>query len=62
MDLEGPTSSETDRAVKEFRRRLQMSSVLGPYLEDIPVSQEVGEQGDRNVMSYELKCIFKPRI
>lgn len=62
MELEGSSFSQTDEAVKEFRKRLQHSSVLGPNLEDIPVSQEVDENGDSNVVKYELKCIFKPQI
>jgi len=62
MKLEGPSSDDTDKAVKKFRKRLQLSSVLGPKLEDIPVSQEVDVEDGHNVISYELKCIFKPQI
>ncbi|MBN1795554.1 MAG: hypothetical protein JW804_02675 [Sedimentisphaerales bacterium] len=62
MILQGSSSAETDRAVKEFRKRLQLSSVLGPKVEDIPVSQKVDEENNQKIISYEMKCIFKPQI
>jgi Tfp pilus assembly protein PilN len=62
MTLGGAAGEASDREVQAFRDRLRVSSVLGPKLEDIPVSQQVEMVDGREVITYEMKCIFKPQI
>lgn len=62
MSLDGPAGKQTDKAVKEFREKLRSSSVLSSKVEDMPVSQEVDFVGDKEMITYELKCIFRPQI
>jgi len=62
MTLGGAAGEASDREVQAFRDKLRVSSVLGPKLEDVPVSQQVGMVDDREVITYEMKCIFRPQI
>lgn len=62
LTLASVGSGDTDNAVREFRDRIRTSSVIGPRLEDIPVSQEMDYIDDQEVITYEMSCIFKPRI
>lgn len=62
LTLGGAAGEVSDREVQAFRDRLRVSSVLGSRLEDIPVSQKVEMVDNREVITYEMKCIFKPRI
>ena len=56
------TSAKYDKAVRVFRNRLRSSDSLGPRLEDIKVSQQLGKLGRQDVVSYEIDCIFKPAL
>ena len=49
-----------DEAVRDFRDRLRSSALLGPKLENIAVAQESETREGRDVVSYEISCIFKP--
>jgi len=62
LTLGGAAGEVSDREVQAFRDRLRVSSILGSRLEDIPVSQKVEMVGEREVITYEMKCIFRPRI
>jgi len=62
MLLDSPADRQTDKAVKEFREKLRSSSVLSSQVEDIAVSQEVGFVGNKEMITYDLKCIFRPQI
>lgn len=54
------TERNCDDAVRDFRDRLRSSALLGPKLENIAVAQESQMLGGREVVSYEISCIFKP--
>ncbi|MFA5553445.1 MAG: hypothetical protein WDA68_02660 [Phycisphaerae bacterium] len=62
ISLGSTIGASADRDVREFRERLRNSEALGPKLEDIIVSQQVENLGDREIISYEMKCIMKPQI
>ena len=62
MTVSGSPHSDFYGVVKEFRDRLRFSTVLGPKLEDIRVSQKVVKLEDQDVVSYDIDCIFKPKL
>jgi len=62
LTLGGAAGAISDREVKDFRDKLRASSVLASKLEDIPVSQQVEMVDDREIITYEMKCILKPQI
>jgi len=62
LTLGGSAGDVSNREVQEFRDKLRISKVLGPQVEDIPVSQRVEMVNDREVITYEMKCILKPQI
>lgn len=51
-----------DDAVRDFRDRLLSSAVLGPKLENIGVSQKSEVLKGKDVVSYEISCLFKPGL
>ncbi len=62
LTLGGAAGEISDREVQAFRDKLRVSSVLGPKLEDVPVSQQVEMVDNREVITYEMKCILRPQI
>lgn len=62
MTLNADPQSNSDRAVKSFRDSLLASTVIGPKLEDLRISQEVESFLGRDVVSYELDCVFRPQL
>jgi Tfp pilus assembly protein PilN len=62
LTLGAAAGSISDRQVQEFREKLRSSPLLSAKLEDIPVSQKVETVDDREVITYEMKCIFKPQL
>jgi len=60
MSISGSPQHDCDRAVRDFRNSLRSSSLLGPKLEDIRVSQKSDTLEGQRVVSYEIDCIFKP--
>lgn len=62
MRVSGSPQSNCDKAIRDFRDSLRFSTLLGPKLEDIKVSQEFATLGDQDVVSYEIDCIFKPGL
>jgi Tfp pilus assembly protein PilN len=51
--------SNSYEAVKDFQDRLRASTLLGPRLEDITVSQKIDRLNGQNVTSYQINCVFK---
>ena len=52
--------SNCEESVREFRNCLLNSPALQQMFNSINVSQTSGTLGDRQVISYEIDCIFKP--
>jgi Tfp pilus assembly protein PilN len=62
LSVSGGSQRSSDEAVRDFRDRLRSSALLGPRLEKIDVSQESETHEGRDVVSYEISCVFKPVI
>ena len=62
MSVSGSPHSACDEAIRDFRDRLRSSALLGPKLEDIRVSQGFGTLEGKDVVSYDIDCIFKPAL
>jgi hypothetical protein len=62
LTLTGIAGHEADKLVREYRGKLRTSPVLISKLEDIPVSQQMELVDGREIIQYEMKCIFKPQI
>ena len=62
MSINADPQSNSDRVVKDFRDSLRASTVIGPKLEDLRVSQQVDTFLGREVISYEIDCVFKPGL
>ncbi|MHC4456773.1 MAG: hypothetical protein ACYS0I_06705 [Planctomycetota bacterium] len=59
MSVCGRPQSNSYAAVKDFQDRLRASTLLGPRLEDITVSQKIDRLDGQNVTSYQINCVFK---
>lgn len=59
LDISGSELRDYGREVENYSKRLKSSSVLGPKLEDIEVSQKPGGTGDENTVSYTMNLMFK---
>jgi hypothetical protein len=62
MSVSGRSQANNDKAVKEFKDRLRLSSLLAPKIEDIVISQRTETLDGREVASYDIDCIFKPEL
>lgn len=62
MSVSGSSHQNSDKAIREFRDSLRSSEALGPNLENIVVSQESGMLEGQDIASYEIDCVFKPRL
>ena len=62
MNVSATPQSDGDNDVKSFREKLLASALLGPKLENITVSQEADMLSGLNVVSYEIDCLFKPKL
>ena len=62
MSVAATPQSDSDKDVKDFRSRLLASALLGPKLDDITVSQKTDKLNDLEVVSYEINCLFKPKL
>ncbi len=63
MRLCGNPNSDFDREIKAFRDRLLASNVIGTKLEDVVIASQTNDTMDgRNIVSYDIDCIFKPGI
>jgi Tfp pilus assembly protein PilN len=62
MSISGGSQYDCNQEVRDFQDRLQSSDFLGPKLENIVVSRESEILKGRDVASYEIDCVFKPRL
>ncbi len=62
MSISGGPQYDCNKEVRDFQDRLQSSTFLGPKFENIVVSRESETLEGRDVASYEIDCIFKPRL
>ena len=62
MSISGGPQYDCNKEVRDFQDRLQSSAFLGPKLENIVVSRESETLKGRDVASYEIDCVFKPRL
>ena len=62
MNVAATVQSDGDKAVRAFRDKLQSSDLLGPRLESITVSQKADGLSGLDVVSYEINCLFKPKL
>ncbi len=59
MSVSGKPQHNCDKAVRDFQDRLRSSDSLGPRLENITVSQQSDTLEGREIISYEIDCVFK---
>jgi Tfp pilus assembly protein PilN len=63
MRVSGNPSYNCDLEVRAFRDTLRASKVLGPALEDIVIASQGHDTLDgRDVVSYDIECVFKPGL
>ena len=62
LGVRGGPQSNCDEVVRDFQDRLRTSVTLGPRLETIRVSRNSETIEDRDILSYEITCIFKPEL
>jgi hypothetical protein len=62
MSVCGSSEQNYDKEIRDFRNRLRFSELLVSRLEDIRVAQGVEKFEGREVVSYEIDCIFKPEL
>ena len=62
MSISGGPQYDCNKEVRDFQDRLQSSTFLGPKLENIVVSRESETLKGQDVASYEIDCVFKPRL
>jgi Tfp pilus assembly protein PilN len=63
IKVSGNPSSNCDLEVRNFRDRLMASADLGTKLEDVVVASQGHEViDDRDVVTYDIDCIFKPGL
>ena len=63
LRVSGNPSYDCDHEIKAFRDRLRASNVLGSKLEDVViVSQGHDILDGREVVAYDIDCIFKPGL
>lgn len=62
MSVAATPQSNGDKDVKKFRSDLLASAMLGPKLENITVSQKSTSLENLEVVSYEINCVFKPKL
>jgi Tfp pilus assembly protein PilN len=63
MRVSGSPSSNCDLDVRTFRDRLKASKYLGPRLEDVVIAAQGHDTLDgKDVVAYDIDCIFKPGL
>jgi Tfp pilus assembly protein PilN len=63
MRVSANPSYSSDLEVRSFRDKLRASKDLGPKLEDIVIASQGHDTLDgRDVVSYDIDCIFKPGL
>ncbi len=62
MTVSGNPRNDSDEAIRLFKDRIRSSDLLGEKLEDIRISQEFNTPTSQNAVSYDIDCIFKPKL
>jgi hypothetical protein len=62
LQVRGGPQCNCDEDVRDFQDHLRTSALLGPMLDNIRVSRDSEKIDDRDVFSYEITCVFKPRL
>ena len=62
ITVSGNIRNSSDKAVRLFRDCIRSSDLLREKLEDIIVSQELNTPKSRDTVSYDIDCIFKPKL
>jgi len=63
MSVSGNPNYNCDLEVKAFRDRLRASATLGPKLEDVLIASQGHEVLEgRDVVTYDIDCVFKPGL
>ena len=62
MSVATIAQSDSDEAIRNFTDRLRSSSLLGPRLENIRVSQTFDSLEGKDVVCYQIDCMFKSEI
>ncbi len=60
MTMSGRPQSNCDQDIRNFSDSLRSSSLLGPKIEDVRISQGLAKLDGKDVVSYQIDCIFKP--
>jgi Tfp pilus assembly protein PilN len=60
MTMSGRPQSNSDQDIKNFSDSIRSSSLLGPKIEDVRISQGLAKLDGKDVVSYQIDCIFKP--
>jgi Tfp pilus assembly protein PilN len=62
MKVAGKPQTNCDEEIRDFSELLRSSSLLGPKLENIRISQGLTKLKEQEVVSYQIDCIFKPGL
>jgi hypothetical protein len=63
MRVSANRSPSTDLEVRTFREKLRDSEVLGPKLDDVLIASQGPDSIDgRDVVCYDIDCVFKPGL
>ncbi len=63
MRVSAPPSYNSELEVRAFRDKLRASKVLGPKLDDIVIASQGHDTLDgRDVVSFDIDCVFKPGL
>ena len=62
LSVSGSSQYNCDKAVSDFRGSLLSSAFVGPKLDNVIFSRESETFEGRDITSYEIDCIFKPRL
>ena len=62
MTVNGPPEQNCDEDVRDFMDKIRFSEKIGPKIKDISVSQEFEQIDSKNIVSYQIDCIFKSQL
>ncbi|MHC4617505.1 MAG: hypothetical protein ACYTEQ_07100 [Planctomycetota bacterium] len=62
LSVSGTGEHKCEEDVRDFRDRLRFSEVLGPRVQDIVIAHKPDKLDNREVVSYEMSCIFRPGL
>jgi hypothetical protein len=60
ITVSGDPDGNHHKVVRDFSDRLRFSPALAPKIEDITFTQKHEKIEDREMVSYEIECVFKP--